>query len=165
PASVVIGMERVQGPQSAEVLLEKLVKSIITSALPICCLVETYVNNTFNPGICSIERVVARWNLEGHLICATTDQGSNIKRAIQLYNLKKSITWLPCFSHVIQLCINKALERSSGAKAVMEKCQKISTFFRSSSLAMDLLNNQRSKTAYNECHAMELKIQHGSKGA
>lgn len=53
---------------------------------------------------------------------------------------KMNFAWIPCSSHKIQLCINKALERTPPAKLVIDKCHSISTFFRNCSTAMTALS-------------------------
>lgn len=47
--------------------------------------------------------------------------------------------WLPCTAHKIQLCINKGLDAAPEAMAVIDKCHRLSTFFRNSTVAQDVL--------------------------
>jgi len=54
----------------------------------------------------------------------------------------RNIAWIPCSSHKIQLCINKALDHTAPAKAVIDKCHNISTFFRNCSTAMMALSKE-----------------------
>lgn len=75
----------------------------------------------------------------------TTDQGANIKKAIELYRHTEKISWLPCSSHKLQLCVYKALSECKGAKMLIDKCHKLSTFFRTTSNAMNILNEEQDK--------------------
>jgi hypothetical protein len=109
---------------------------------------------------CTAGTVVSRWGLERKLICATTDQGANIKKALELYRTDSEVAcaWLPCSSHKIQLCINKALDSSPGAKEVIEKCHKISTFFRKNPNAMSTLNMQQDKLFGRRCKLLSVAV-------
>lgn len=108
-ASVVIGMERTYGQQTAESVLE------------------------------TIQSVIRLWDLEGKIIGVTTDQGSNYKKAMSMYEDISKANWIPCASHKIQLCINKALDSTPDAQAVIDRCHKISTFYRGGGFSTDLL--------------------------
>lgn len=70
------------------------------------------------------------WDLEDKLICGTTDQGANIKKAMELYSERKGVSWIPCSSHKIQLCINKAIAETQSAKEIFDKSHKLSIFLR-----------------------------------
>ena len=63
----------------------------------------------------ALEQVLAEWNLDDNrLVVATTDNGSNITRAMQL------LGWacISCFSHTLQLTVNKVINLPSVSKAV-----------------------------------------------
>lgn len=52
------------------------------------------------------DKVLAFWNLEDKVVAATTDQGSNIKKCMSVFE-QGGTTWMPCASHCIQLHINR----------------------------------------------------------
>ncbi|KAF9947973.1 hypothetical protein BGZ65_008401 [Modicella reniformis] len=83
-----------------------------------------------------------QWSLQTNLVCGTTDQGANIKKATHLFSRHITIEWIPCSAHKIQLCINKAMSKTPAAKVLFDKCQKISTLFKNSGAAMKLLNKE-----------------------
>ncbi|KAG0195101.1 hypothetical protein BGX28_002297, partial [Mortierella sp. GBA30] len=61
------------------------------------------------------------------------------------YSRTDNISWIPCSSHKMQLCINKALSRTPTAQALVDKCHSISTSSRNSIAAMDILNQEQDK--------------------
>ena len=71
---------------------------------------------------------------------------------------KMDVTWIPCSSHKIQLCINKALDRTPPAKAVIGKCQNISTFFRGCSAAMAALGKAQERLQLLNPNGSALKL-------
>ncbi|KAF9368959.1 hypothetical protein CPB97_004040, partial [Podila verticillata] len=71
-------------------------------------------------------QVVRSWGLHGCILGVTTDQGANIKKAMDLYSKEvAAITWVPCALHKIQLCINSALSQNSVVLAIFQKCKDI----------------------------------------
>ncbi|KAF9929836.1 hypothetical protein BGZ65_005618 [Modicella reniformis] len=85
--------------------------------------------------------ITPEWDLQTKLICGTTDEGANTKKAMHLFSRHITIEWIPCSAH-IQLCIHKAINKTSAAKALLDKCQKISTLFKNSGAALRLLNKE-----------------------
>ena len=91
-----------------------------------------------------LDRVIRDWGIHNRVSGITTDQGANVKLGMALYSQQIShISWIPCASHKIQLCINNALKRQSSVFAVFQKCKDISAVFAESSAAMDMLNAQQ----------------------
>jgi len=62
--------------------------------------------------------------------------------------------WLPCSSHQMQLCINKALEAAPSASLLIGRCQKISNIFRNFRAADEAL-----KAAMKSLQHKPLKMQ------
>lgn len=70
----------------------------------------------------------------------TTDQGANMKKAMALYNEQiTTITWIPCASHKIQICINNSLKRHSSVSFIFQRCKDIVVIFAGSSAATEIL--------------------------
>jgi hypothetical protein len=70
----------------------------------------------------------------------TSDQGVNMKKAMTLYNEQiTAITWIPCASHKIQICINNSLKRNSSVSFIFQRCKDIVVIFAGSSAATEIL--------------------------
>ncbi|KAF9898065.1 hypothetical protein EC991_000950, partial [Linnemannia zychae] len=71
-----------------------------------------------------------QWNLQDRVVAATTDQGSNIKKCMELFGATTDVVWMPCASHCIQLVINKSWVEGKAEK-LLEKCNSIAKIFKS----------------------------------
>lgn len=74
-------------------------------------------------------RSLQQWNLHDRVVAATTDQGSNMKKCMELFGRTSGVIWLPCASHCIQLAINKAWTEG-GAEGLLDKCNNIAKIFK-----------------------------------
>lgn len=83
------------------------------------------------------------WDLEGCILGVTTDQGSNVKKAMREYQDEQQTAWIPCASHKIQLCINDAIKKTASVKAIFGKCQQITALFSKSSIASETLDDEQ----------------------
>jgi hypothetical protein len=94
-----------------------------------------------------LAKVIGEWSLQEKVISLTSDQGNNIKKCLQDLEKKMDSYWLPCTSHLIQGCINKAWDQTSTFAKITSKCQWISNFFNGNSNARDVI--KRLWTAHN----------------
>ncbi|CAJ0846413.1 5523_t:CDS:2 [Entrophospora sp. SA101] len=78
---------------------------------------------------------INEFGLEGKLICGITDNGSNMKKAFELW---EEVERIPCTAHVLQLTINKAL---GSIKPYVKRFKKLVKFFTSSPKQTERLNN------------------------
>ena len=79
----------------------------------------------------ALEQVFTEWNLDDNrLVVATTDNGSNVTHSMQ------SLGWprISCFSHTLQLAVDKVINLSRVSKAVTRCKQLVSHFNHSSNL-------------------------------
>jgi len=81
-----------------------------------------------------------------------------MKSAMLTYGATDNIHWIPCASHRIQLCINKGVERTPAAKAIVEKCRSTSTLFRNSSVAMDINNRLQDRMLGKRCKFLTTNV-------
>lgn len=130
-------MERTYSQQTAESVLEtihKLNDAVCLAKIFKCNVCTIYLLLFFLIG-----SVIRLWDLERRIVGATTDQGSNYKKAMSMYEDISEVNWIPCASYKIQLCINKALDKTPDAQALIDRCYKISTFYRGGGFSTDLL--------------------------
>ncbi|XP_011410051.1 PREDICTED: zinc finger BED domain-containing protein 1-like [Amphimedon queenslandica] len=83
--------------------------------------------------------ILKEWNLGAENVAAiTTDNGRNITGAI------RDLDWIniPCFSHTLQLGVQKVLKLPQVAKAVA-RCKKIATHFHHSSKSSYILKEKQ----------------------
>ena len=68
-----------------------------------------------------LEQILYDWNVDvDKLVVATTDNGSNITRAMQLLGWDR----ISCFSHTLQLCVDKVINLPRVSKAVA-RCKQL----------------------------------------
>nr|CAG8498820.1 15351_t:CDS:2 [Entrophospora candida] len=82
-----------------------------------------------------LKNKINEFGLEGKLICGITDNGSNMKKAFELW---EEVERIPCTAHVLQLTINKAL---GSIKPYVKRFKKLVKFFTSSPKQTERLNN------------------------
>ena len=86
-----------------------------------------------------LEEILAEWNLgDDKLVVATTDNGSNITRATQLLGW----TRVSCFSHTLQLSVDKVTNLPRVSKAVA-RCKQLVGYFNHSSKSSYLLKQKQ----------------------
>ena len=87
----------------------------------------------------ALEEVLPEWNLSHEkLVAATTDNGSNLVRAMDLL----SWTRISCFSHTIQLAIEKVMDIPRVSRAVAH-CKQLVGHFNHSSKSSYLLKQKQ----------------------
>ena len=69
---------------------------------------------------------IEEFGLTGKIVCAITDNGANIKKAIKIWD---SVERLPCSAHTLQLTVIQALK---AIKPYTKRFRKLAKFFRSS---------------------------------
>ncbi|CAH0717193.1 unnamed protein product, partial [Brenthis ino] len=82
-----------------------------------------------------IKEICDEWNLSNKVLLAVTDNGSNIKNAIE-----KELAWkhFPCYSHTLNLIVNDAL-KSEDITLIINKVKIIVKQFKQSNLAWQKL--------------------------
>lgn len=76
-----------------------------------------------------LEKYIEDFHLENKLFCVVTDNGSNMKAAINILNSKyKNVQRLPCVAHTLQLTVNKALKSINDQ---VKRYRKLVKFFQS----------------------------------
>ena len=90
--------------------------------------------------------ILAEWKIEESKVAAiTTDNGMNITAAVR--NL--GWTHLPCFSHTLQLSVEKVLKLPLVVKAIA-RCKRIVTHFNHSSKSSYLLKEKQSNLGHKQ---------------
>ncbi|KAF9150578.1 hypothetical protein BGX20_005640, partial [Mortierella sp. AD010] len=51
------------------------------------------------------------------------------------------IGWFPCAAHNMQLCVNAAINKCGRVKQIMDRCQELSHYFRSSNILKERLSS------------------------
>jgi hypothetical protein len=90
--------------------------------------------------------ILKEWNLSADNLCAiTTDNGRNIAAAT------RELEWrnLPCFSHTLQLGVEKVLKLPQVAKAIA-RCKRIATHFHHSSKSSYILKQKQKSLGFKE---------------
>jgi hypothetical protein len=70
-----------------------------------------------------LEYIINEWNLKGKILSITTDNGSNIKKAV---NDMEGIDWLGCKAHTLQLVVGKGL---MPVKILVARAKRLIDFF------------------------------------
>uniref|UniRef100_A0A6P7H2S3 Zinc finger BED domain-containing protein 1-like n=1 Tax=Diabrotica virgifera virgifera TaxID=50390 RepID=A0A6P7H2S3_DIAVI len=83
-----------------------------------------------------VQEVIDDWNISDKITAIITDNGSNIKKAVNVI-LKK--THIPCVGHTLNLCVQDAIEANELLQLSLKKCKKIVSHFKQSNLAADKL--------------------------
>lgn len=74
----------------------------------------------------------AEWNFFNKVVCITTDNASNMKKAVVEILQKRHH---PCVAHTLNLAIGDCLKDNERLLLLTEKCRDIVTFFKRSNLA------------------------------
>ncbi|GBP22654.1 Zinc finger BED domain-containing protein 4 [Eumeta japonica] len=81
--------------------------------------------------------MLSEWNISNDQVhCMIRDEGSNMKRAMQLAKLQD----LDCAVHKTQLAIRSSLNSQENIKGIKQKCKKISTHFNHSTIVQKQLH-------------------------
>ncbi|XP_052855779.1 LOW QUALITY PROTEIN: E3 SUMO-protein ligase ZBED1-like [Drosophila gunungcola] len=78
----------------------------------------------------SIRTVLEEWSLLGKVTAMVTDNAKNMIKACEILQIRH----IPCFAHSINLTVQDCLA-SEKIKPILEKCKRIVTFFKSSTIA------------------------------
>ncbi|KAE9537283.1 hypothetical protein AGLY_006306 [Aphis glycines] len=78
------------------------------------------------------------WNIANKIITEVSDNGSNIKNAINEHLLKHHH---PCVAHTLNLSINEAINGNSDINQILKKCRTIVGHFKHSSNATEKLKD------------------------
>ena len=96
----------------------------------------------------ALEQVLAEWNLDDNrLVAATTDNGSNVTRAMQLLGWAR----ISCFSHTLQLAVDKVINLPRVSKAVA-RCKQLVSHFNHSSKSSHLLKQKQYDLKHKQHH-------------
>ncbi|CAG8692323.1 20461_t:CDS:2 [Rhizophagus irregularis] len=76
-----------------------------------------------------LEKYIEEYRLENKIVCVVTDNGSNMKAAVNILNQKNDkIQRLPCVAHTLQLTVIKALK---SINKQVKRYRKLVKFFQS----------------------------------
>ncbi|XP_039310198.1 E3 SUMO-protein ligase ZBED1 [Solenopsis invicta] len=89
---------------------------------------------------CHIQTILDHWTItKNKIVCITTDNGSDVKAACTILQIRN----LPCYAHTLNLVIKDAIKENKDFDAIVKKCSDIVTFFKRSNKAMKVLNNEQ----------------------
>lgn len=71
----------------------------------------------------TLEEVLKEWNIRELVFTATTDNGSNVKKAILDM---KNVNWLRCTAHTLQLVVGKGMK---SAEVLIARAKRLIDFF------------------------------------
>ncbi|KAG9062351.1 hypothetical protein KI688_005266 [Linnemannia hyalina] len=86
----------------------------------------------------SLSTSLSEWNLQDNVVLTMTDQGSNVKKCMSLFNGTSGATWLPCVAHKLQIAINNAWNKGE-ALSLVDKCKRITRMFKNKGALADTL--------------------------
>ena len=85
---------------------------------------------------------IKNWKLESKITCITSDNGSNMIKAIRLLNSKINIFRIPCASHTLQLSVKKAFKLNEEIQRFILRCKRLISFFSSPKQMENLISAQ-----------------------
>ena len=98
-----------------------------------------------------LEQILYDWNVDvDKLVVATADNGSNITRAMQLLGWDR----ISCFSHTLQLCVDKVINLPRVSKAVA-RCKQLVSHFNHSSKSSYLLKQKQYDLKHKQHHLIQ----------
>ncbi|XP_003388406.1 PREDICTED: zinc finger BED domain-containing protein 1-like [Amphimedon queenslandica] len=103
-------------------------------------LLETFEFNTEHTAshiAAELNRVTTGWNINGKIICAVTDNASNMVAAIRETGWRH----LPCFAHSLSLVVQDAMKADEDLYIIKNKCKDIVSHFHRSAKSSDRLRN------------------------
>jgi len=80
----------------------------------------------------TLQDIFLEWSVLHKITTIVTDNDATMKKACDLLK----INHLPCFAHTLNLLVQEVLEVQSFSE-IMNKCKRIVTFFKSSSIATE----------------------------
>ena len=84
------------------------------------------------------------WNIEKlKIICAVTDNGANMKAAIDIFLGPRS--HIRCFAHTLNLCVQDIMKSVPEFNLIVDKVKKIVTFFKQSVKASLALKDEQKR--------------------
>lgn len=101
-----------------------------------------------------LQEVMDDWCIDRtKIICAVTDNGANMKSAVNLFLGPKN--HVSCFAHTLNLCVQDTIKNVPEFNSLVEKVKSIVTFFKHSTKASSLLRAEQEKG--NNSKALSLK--------
>ncbi|XP_039306059.1 zinc finger BED domain-containing protein 4-like [Solenopsis invicta] len=89
---------------------------------------------------CHIQTILDHWTItKNKIVCITTDNGSDVKAACTILQIRN----LSCYAHTLNLVIKDSIKENKDFDAIVKKCSDIVTFFKRSNKAMKVLNNEQ----------------------
>ena len=93
-----------------------------------------------------LKGIIQEWSLSiDKLSAATTDNGSNIVLATEILEVQR----MPCFSHTLQLAVEKAMQLPDISKAIA-RCKRLVTHFNHSSKSSYLLKQKQANLHHSQ---------------
>lgn len=86
----------------------------------------------------TLTNIFNEWNIANKIITVVSDNGSNIKNAINEHLLKHHH---PCVAHTLNLSINEAINGNSDINQILKKCRTIVGYFKHISKATEKLKD------------------------
>ena len=93
------------------------------------------VSHTAENLAAELVRITDDWRITEKVVCAVTDNASNIVAAIRLNGWKH----LPCFAHTLNLVVQDSIKADTVLAGIQKKCRDIVSYFHRSSKATDKL--------------------------
>lgn len=92
-----------------------------------------------------LNKVFGDWEINDKVVTVVSDNGSNIKCAINEF-LKKHHH--PCVAHTLNLCVNDSLKANEALMTILKKCRNLVTHFKHSVLATEKLKNVQEQMGF-----------------
>ena len=85
-----------------------------------------------------LDEIFLTWDIQHKVAAVVTDNAANMTAAVKQLFLPTDNIF--CFAHTLNLVVKHALDNVTEISVLREKCRRIVTYFKSSSLATDKLN-------------------------
>ncbi|XP_050316049.1 E3 SUMO-protein ligase ZBED1-like [Anthonomus grandis grandis] len=103
------------------------------------------INHTAENIAQTLTEIFEKWNIENKVMCIVTDNAANMIKSCELLKKKH----LPCYALILNLAVQ---ENFVVIQPVIKKCKDVVTFFKSSTIAMDMFKKEQNIDANNEGH-------------
>ena len=90
----------------------------------------------------NLELIFSEYGISGKIVAGVSDTASNVKHALK--DLMPNLVYIPCYCHVINLCVKDVLNES-GISELLSKCRKLVATFKHSMLLSELLASYQEK--------------------